>query len=33
MWRHWLLGLVGQFSLWLEMDLVLDCRLDPGAGK
>ena len=33
MWRHWLLGLVGQLAQLLDLDLVLRCRLAPGAGK
>ena len=33
MWRHWLLGLVGWLSQWLDLDLVSGCRLDPRLGK
>ena len=33
LWRHWLLGLVGRLAQWLDMDLVLGCRLAPGVGK
>ena len=31
--RHWLLVLVGRFSWWLDLDLMLVCILDPGVGK